>query len=311
VYLCYIDESGTSAIPGNSSHFVLAGLSIPIRYWKVCESDIDRIKAKYLLTNKEIHIAWILRKYIEQNKIPDFSTSNYIQRRSNVEHLRTIELLRLQKSKNKESYHQTKKNYKQTADYIHLSLQERQQFISEIAQCISQWGFARLFAECVDKTYFDPSKTTKSIDEQSFEQIVSRFEQYLQIIGKNDPESCCGLLIHDNNETVARKHTNMMRLFHHQGTMWTTIKNIIETPLFVDSQLTSMVQIADVCSYSIRRYLENGENTLFDLIFQRADRKDGMVVGVRHYTSQNCNCKICGPRKKIMSVQPTLPLPLH
>ncbi len=29
MFLCYIDESGTSNIPGNTSHFILAGLAIP------------------------------------------------------------------------------------------------------------------------------------------------------------------------------------------------------------------------------------------------------------------------------------------
>ena len=29
-----------------------------------------------------------------------------------------------------------------------------------------------------------------------------------------------------------------------------------------------MIQIADLCAYSIRRYLENNESDFFDLIFQ-------------------------------------------
>ena len=33
MYLCYIDESGTSDIPGNTSHLILAGLSLPIWHW--------------------------------------------------------------------------------------------------------------------------------------------------------------------------------------------------------------------------------------------------------------------------------------
>ena len=53
-----------------------------------------------------------------------------------------------------------------------------------------------------------------------------------------------------------------MKRFHQQGTLWTEIKHIIETPLFVDSQLTSLVQIADPCAYSLRRYLENSETEL-------------------------------------------------
>jgi hypothetical protein len=59
-----------------------------------------------------------------------------------------------------------------------------------------------------------------------------------------------------------------------------------------------MVQIADLCSYALRRYLENNEDFLFDLIFQRADRKDGRVVGVRHFTPHGCKCKICASRAR-------------
>jgi hypothetical protein len=56
-------------------------------------------------------------------------------------------------------------------------------FIEEVAACIGNWGFARLFAECIDKIYFDPSKNKRNqkIDEQAFEQIVSRFEHFLSI----------------------------------------------------------------------------------------------------------------------------------
>jgi len=271
---------------------------VPIWHWKDCDKSIEVIKRRYALGNSEIHIAWILRSYLEQTKITDFYKLDYAQRRSQVESLRKAELLKLQRSGNSKLYRQTKKNYEKTKNYIHLSYDERQKFVLEIARCISQWGFARLFAECIDKIYFDPTRTPQTVDEQSFEQIVSRFEQYLQIMGKGNPDSNFGLLIHDNNETVAKKHTELMKQFHQEGTLWTRLKSIIETPLFVDSQLTSMVQIADVCAYALRRYLENGEEELFDLIFQRADRKDGIVVGVRHFTKSGCSCKICSAHKK-------------
>ena len=304
MYLCYIDESGTSSLPGNTSHFILAGLSIPIRHWKDCDKEIESIKQKYALIGSEIHIAWILRPYLEQTKILDFESLDYRQRRSQVESLRKAELFRLQRSGNPGLYRQTRKNFQKTANYIHLSYGERKNLMKEIAQCISQWRFARLFAECVDKIYFDPSRISQTIDEQSFEQLVSRFEQYLQLMSKGSPTTqCFGLLIHDNNPTIAEKHTNLMKKFHQLGTLFIKVTSIIETPLFVDSQFTSMVQIADVCAYSLRRYLENGEDELFDLIFQRADRKDNIVVGVRHFTKPDCNCKICSTHRKIASQQ--------
>jgi hypothetical protein len=297
MYLCYVDESGTSDIPGNTSHFVLAGISIPIWHWKDCDRAIEAIKRKYSLANSEIHVAWILRPYLEQSKILDFETLDHRQRRAKAESLRKAELLRLQRSGNPALYKQTRKNYQKTEDYVHLSYDERRKLILEIADCVSHWGFARLFAECVDKIHFDPARTPQTVDEQSFEQIVSRFEQYLQIIERTG-QPCFGILIHDNNETVAQEHTELMKRFHHKGTLWTKVKNIIETPLFVDSQLTSMVQIADVCGYALRRYLENGEEELFNLVFQRADRKDNIVVGIRHFTKSDCTCKICSAHRK-------------
>ena len=132
--------------------------------------------------------------------------------------------------------------------------------ILEIATCISQWGFARLFAECIDKIHFDPLRAPLPLDEQAFEQLVSRYEQYLGATAATTPYgNNDGVIIHDNNQTVSKRHTELMRKFHRKGTFWTSIHNIIETPLFVDSELTSMVQIADLCGYALRRYLENGE----------------------------------------------------
>ena len=296
MYLCYIDESGTSNIPGNTSHFVLAGLAIPIWYWKKCDRDITTLKKKYGLDQSEIHTAWILRHYIEQNRISNFEKLDYSHRRSEVEKLRRAELLRLQKSGNK-NYRKVKKNFVKTAAYVHLTLSERKRFITEIAEKVSQWRFARLFAECIDKIHFDPNLASWTVDEQAFEQVISRFETYLQKTKTESKHPNFGLIIHDNNQTVAKNHTQLMKKFHSKGTLWTNIQNIIETPLFVDSQLTAMVQIADLCSYSIRRYLENGEKDLFKLIFERADRKHKTVVGMRHYTSLECNCIICESHK--------------
>jgi hypothetical protein len=297
MYLCYIDESGTPDIPGNTSHYVLAGLAVPIKNWKSCDQQVYSIKKKYGLEKSEIHVAWILRPYLEQGRIADFDQLDYIQRVSQVQTLRNAELLRLQRTGNSKLYRQTRKNYQKTEAYVHLSYGERNRFISEVAQTVSQWGFARLFAECVDKIHFDPIRTSTTIDEQAFEQIVSRFEKFLQTTSTKR-KKVYGLLIHDNNETVAHRHTELMKRFHQRGTLWTQVEHIIETPLFVNSQLTSLVQISDVCGYVLRRYLENDEAELFDLIFQRADRKDKLVVGVRHFTKPSCSCKICDSRRQ-------------
>lgn len=299
MYICYIDESGTPDVPGNTSHYVLAGLSIPVEKWKDCDKDIEIVKAKYDLTDKEIHIAWVLRSYQEQNKISGFESLTYPQRIEAATAFRTTELLRLQRAKNTKLYHQTKKTYQKTQPYIHLTYKERKALVVELAKALSGWNFARLFAECVDKVHFNPVRTSKTIDEQSFEQVISRFEQYLQLVNRTIlVRKRYGILIHDNNDTVAKKHTMMMKKYHADGTLWTSLNHIIETPLFVNSELTGMVQIADLCAYALRRYLENKEEDIFDLIFKRADRIKSTVVGVRHYTNKQCTCKICTAHRK-------------
>lgn len=298
MYLCYVDESGTTELPGNTSHFVLAGLSIPIQKWKTCDQDIEAIKQRYSLSGQEVHVAWLLRKYLEQSKIPNFTALDHKNRRIQVETLRKGELLRLQAAKKPKQYKQTRKTFSETDKYIHLTIDERRRFVGELADCLSGWGFARLFAECIDKVHFNSAITKKSVAEQSFEQVVSRFETFLQVVSTGAKAQLLGLLIHDNNQTVAKKHTDLMKHFHTQGTLWTQINNIIETPLFVDSELTGMVQIADLCAYALRRYLENGEQGLFDQIFRVADRKGKVAVGVRHFTKQPCPCLICAAHNR-------------
>jgi len=295
MYLCYIDESGTPEVPGTTSHYVLTGLAIPIYRWNVCEREINDVKRKYWLQDHEIHTGWLLRNYTEQNKIPNFESLSYAQRRSAVEQMRRAELLSLnRRGGNSAKIKQLKKNYEKTKAYIHLTFAERKSFVLEIATTIGNWGFARLFCECVDKIFFDPSRAPRPVDEQALEQVISRFQHYLAGLSG---EKQYGLLIHDNNQTVAKRHTSLMKHFHQAGTFWTQIYNIIETPLFVDSTLTSMIQIADVCAYAIRRYLENNEDILFNQVFKRVDRKGNLTVGMRHFSNTNCSCSICQTHK--------------
>ncbi len=198
MYLCYVDESGVPQIPGNTSHFILCGLSIPAEKWKKCDSDISSLKQRWNLQNAEIHTAWMARPYLEQNKIDDFPSLNSSDRISAINQYRKAELYRLQRSKNHNSYHQQKKNYKQTEAYCHLTHKERHNFLMEMAEIIASWDFARLFAECIDKTFFDPVKARQPVEEQAFEQLVSRFEQYLQIMGIAQESNRLGLIIHDH-----------------------------------------------------------------------------------------------------------------
>ena len=292
MYICYIDESGTSSVPGNTSHFVVAGLTIPIWHWRAADREASALARRYDLGDAEFHTAWLLRPYLEQRRIPGFEGMSRDARRAAVERARNTHLLQLQQQQRKKAYQQARKNFEHTKKYTHLTHAERVDVIQKFADLLGGWGFARLFAECINKLHFDQRWTGRTIDEQAFEQIVSRFEQYLARTETGGLKNY-GLLVHDNNQTVALKHTDLMRKFHAGGTLWTRVDRIIETPLFVDSKLTSMVQAADLCAYAFRRFVENGETDLYKRIAPRADRVGMKAVGVRHFTELTCACDIC------------------
>lgn len=101
-------------------------------------------------------------------------------------------------------------------------------------------------------------------------------------------------MVQDRNDTASKRLTDLMRRFHKDGTQWASIHRIVETPLFVDSQLTAMVQVADLCAYAVRRFFENREVALFERIYSRFDRANDRLVGLRHYTGRrHCTCQVC------------------
>ncbi len=181
--ICYIDESGTSHT-GNTSHYVLAGISIPATQWKFCDSAINKLKKNYKIEGAEIHTAWLLRPYLEQRKIPKFESLNEKDRRLAVSRYRKKELLRLQR-KNPKNYRQTKKNFRKTEAYIHLTYKQRQNLVIKLSEIVRHWDFARLFAECIDKIYFDPSYANGSIDEQALEQVNNRMNVIFNRVKRN------------------------------------------------------------------------------------------------------------------------------
>ncbi len=63
----------------------------------------------------------------------------------------------------------------------------------------------------------------------------------------------------------------------------------------MDSSLTNLLQMADLCAYATRRYFENQEDDLFSRILSRFENvADGKVVGIRHYlVSASWTCEVC------------------
>jgi hypothetical protein len=273
----------------------LAGIAIPVYHWRDTDREVGDILSRFGLAEAEIHTGWMLHAYREQSRIPNFEGLMWPERRAAVGRERAAYLLQLQRTRGAaKTLRQTKKSYRHTEAYIHLTRRERANVVQQVADQVGRWGFARLFAECINKLHFDPNRTGRSVEVQAFEQVVTRYEHFLARIDPHiEGQRQVSLVIHDHNESVAKKHTALMRNFHKFGTPYANLSHIVETPLFVDSSLTRMIQIADLCAYALRRYHENVEIDLLNRVFPRADRVGGRAVGVRHYTQQPCTCMVC------------------
>ena len=76
--------------------------------------------------------------------------------------------------------------------------------------------------------------------------------------------------------------------------MFVDVENIVETPFFVDSCLTGLIQMADLCAFACRRFFDNNEEDLFNRLFPRINREGEKIVGLRHYVKDKyCTCRIC------------------
>lgn len=79
--LFYLDESGNPELTGPSERYVLAAIGIPIEYWARCDKAINQLKRSYDMPDAEIHTAWMLRSYKEQEDMAGFEQMTYSQRR--------------------------------------------------------------------------------------------------------------------------------------------------------------------------------------------------------------------------------------
>ena len=286
MHILYVDESGIEDLSSGTSHFVLLGVAIPSEQWKSLDSALGDLKATYDLRDAEIHTAWMHRRYSEQESIADFDALSRPERRSATELAvkRRAGGVGILGSANKVKAY--RRESRAIAPYLHLTRAERIACLEELAREIASRRDVRIFADAISKPDFKTGHSTPY--EMAFEQVLTRFQAYLEVSGST------GIVVHDNNATAAPRLTKLARKYHASGTFYRKITNIVETPLFVDSSLTSMIQIADLCAFSLRRLLENGEDGLWNIVETCADRQGNTCVGVRHYTGRrSCNCRIC------------------
>jgi hypothetical protein len=133
--------------------------------------------------------------------------------------------------------------------------------------------------------------------ELAFEDLCSRFDMYLDRL-KAAGDRQRGILILDESthETTLQK---MAREFRTLGTRWGVVRNLAETPLFVDSQASRLVQLADNVAYAVFRRYNSQDAQYFDIISSKFDSVEGVIHGLSHKQTADpmCMCVACLSRR--------------
>ncbi len=183
---------------------------------------------------------------------------------------------------------------RRTAPWDKMSKEEAKGIIKAVLQVLAKsFDTARAFACAIHKSSY-PGEDPMAL---AFEDLCSRFDIYLSKF-RAEGDRQRGLIILDDSvhETTLQQ---MARNFRTLGTKWGVIRNLADTPLFVNSKASRLVQMADHIAYAVFRRYHTSDAQFFDLIAQKFYADSGVVHGLVHKQrgASNCMCPACLSRR--------------
>ena len=175
-----------------------------------------------------------------------------------------------------------------------LSLDQARGVLKAVLKVVSEsYDTARLFSCAIRKADFPGEDPVKL----AFEDLCQRFDLFLSNESKSGQRDR-GMLILDES-THETSLQSLSREFRKVGTRWGSLKNIADTPFFVNSQASRLIQIADHIAYSVFRRYNAGDAQYFDIVASRFHEVDGIVHGLshKHAGRQKCLCPACLSRR--------------
>ena len=133
----------------------------------------------------------------------------------------------------------------------------------------------RIFAAVLEKK----NLAGQDIAKVAFEQLSSRFDQFLGRLYKQKQDAQRGLILFDESATEARIQT-LAREFKHTGHTFGVTRNYAEVPVFMDSRASRLIQLADLVAYAIFLKYERGDDRYFSAIERCFDSEGGVVHGL-------------------------------
>lgn len=131
---------------------------------------------------------------------------------------------------------------------------------------------------------------------KAYEDISQRFNNHLEI-DCNPPEK--GIIIIDNTSYETGLQNLAAEIRSTGNRIGQFNKSIIEIPLFVDSKVSRLVQLADHIAYAVFRRYNANDLTYFNVIENRFLMKNGKMHSLIHKCNNfnNCTCPACITRR--------------
>jgi hypothetical protein len=127
---------------------------------------------------------------------------------------------------------------------------ERENAYGDALMILGRSSQVRLFGAAIHKAAISPEDPM----EYAFEQLISRFDRFLsRLHRRNNTQRGIVILDKSSYETSLQR---LAREFRLDGHRWGQLHNIGETPLFVDSRATRMIQFADLVAYALRSIMK-------------------------------------------------------
>ena len=136
--------------------------------------------------------------------------------------------------------------------------------------------------------------------QRTSEELAGHFDGFLtglELTDKNN-EKQRGLMIFDKSRHE-KTVQGLMNQYRTTGARFGTIKHLAEVPLFSDSKITRMLQLADLIAYAIYRRYESRDAQFFDMLLPRFSQQGGVLHGLMHLDSsyRECYCPACLSRR--------------
>jgi hypothetical protein len=153
----------------------------------------------------------------------------------------------------------------------------------------------RLFAVIIDKRYLHDYMDQEKLHRKAYELLIERVEWFM----RNEHPKHRALLVVDDtsrqmNRSLAMKHS----FFQREGTSsGERIGHIVELPMFVASELSNGVQLADLCAYNVYRAFRDRDldyeffARIKDRIYRAARRPGPQLEGLKVFPEQSPLCQ--------------------